>query len=131
MKVLSRFHLKSMKKVPGCFVDRCKNWTRDLYGHNLDILLGLQNLNQPIRYRVESLNKSELTDALCHWIERKRSRVCHWIYFRYLKTIVYTDVHKNMIMINWGASFRWSFCLHSAWGSTEPTTILTTNPTLT
>ena len=48
--------LKSMKKVPGCFVDRCKNWTRDLYGHSLDILLDLQNLNQPIRCR--SRNKT-------------------------------------------------------------------------
>ena len=113
-----------MKKVPGCFLDRCKSWTRDLYGHNLDILLGLQSLNQPIRSRAESWNLSELTDALCHWIERKRSRVCHWIYFRYLKTIIYTDDHKRMIMINWGASFRWSFGPLSAWSSIESTIIL-------
>ena len=90
--------LKSMKKVPGCFLDRCKNWTRDLYGHNLDILLGLQSLNQPIW--AESWSLSELTDALCHWIERKRSRIWHWIYFRYLKTVIYTDLNKKTITVN-------------------------------
>ena len=32
--------------------------------------------------------------------------------------------------INGNASFRWSFCPQSAWGSIESTTILTTHPSL-
>jgi len=32
--------------------------------------------------------------------------------------------------VNGGASFRWSFGPHSAWGSIESTTILTTHPSL-
>ena len=34
------------------------------------------------------------------------------------------------LLINGGASFRWSFGPHSAWGSIESTTILTTHPSL-
>ena len=39
------FHFKGSKKLPDYFLGRYKNWTRDLYGHSSDILLGLQNLN--------------------------------------------------------------------------------------
>ena len=34
------------------------------------------------------------------------------------------------VVLNGGASFRWSFCPHSAWRSIESTTILTTDPIL-
>ena len=36
----------------------------------------------------------------------------------------------NVCVVNGGASFRWSFGPHSAWGSIESTTILTTHPSL-
>ena len=34
------------------------------------------------------------------------------------------------LILNRGASFRWSFCPHYAWGSKESKTILTTHPSL-
>ena len=37
---------------------------------------------------------------------------------------------SNILVINWGASFRWSFGPLSAWGSIESTTIVSTHPSL-
>jgi len=39
-------------------------------------------------------------------------------------------LYSILLMLNGGASFRWSFGPHSAWGSIESTTILTTYPSL-
>ena len=38
--------------------------------------------------------------------------------------------YVSKLQTNGGASFRWSFCPHSAWGSKESTNILTMHPSL-
>ena len=47
-------------------------------------------------------------------------------------TLLHTSDHQTLMinLLNGGASYRWSFSPHSAWGSIESTTILTTNPSL-
>ena len=95
--------------VPDYFLDQCKNWLRDLCDHNSDILRVLQNLkitlvNSYWSWRSTNQHSSQisqsdcelkvtsyiwqLTDALCHWIKRKCTRIRHWVYFRYLNFFV-------------------------------------------
>ena len=33
--------------------------------------------------------------------------------------VVMEKKSEQEVTVNWGASFRWSFCPHSAWGSIE------------
>ena len=44
--------------------------------------------------------------------------------------IVKIHLHWSGKVPTYTASFRWSFCPHSAWGSKESTNILTTHPSL-
>ena len=50
--------------------------------------------------------------------------------FGFICDITGEGMYFTQWVINWGASFRWSFGPLSAWGSIESTTILTTHPSL-